>query len=129
MVGSRVVCSEVALTLYEKYGRFKVTMVAHQLYEDVVTDPRLAPFFIDVTIPMLVEHQAIFLATILGGPDKYTSEDIRRAHGHRGIGADDFEVLIDYLKARLIDNGFEPTDVDDIIATYRSFQAMVTSSE
>jgi hemoglobin len=119
---------EVQLTLYEKYGRFKVTMVAHQLYQDVVTDPRLAHFFKDVTIPMLVEHQAIFLATILGGPDRYTPDDIRRAHNNRHIGPNEFEVLIDHLKSRLIDNGFEPTDVDDIIVTYRSFEAMVTGS-
>ncbi|MGA7280235.1 MAG: group 1 truncated hemoglobin [Acidimicrobiia bacterium] len=117
------------MTLYDKYGHFKVTLIAHQLYADVVTDPRLAPFFRDVSIPMLVEHQAIFLATILGGPDKYSSEDIRRAHSHRGIGADDFEKLIDYLKARLTDNGFEPADVDDIIATYRTFQGFVTGEE
>ncbi len=116
------------MTLYEKYGRFKVTMVAHQLYQDVVTDSRLAHFFKDVTIPMLVEHQAIFLATILGGPDRYTPDDIRRAHNNRGIGPNEFEVLIDHLKSRLIDNGFEPKDVDDIIVTYRSFEAMVTGS-
>ncbi|MGA7096537.1 MAG: group 1 truncated hemoglobin [Acidimicrobiia bacterium] len=117
------------MTLYDKYGHFKVNLVAHQLYADVVTDRRLAPFFRDVSIPMLVEHQAIFLATILGGPDKYTSEDIRRAHADRGIGPDDFEILIDYLKARLTDNDFEPADVDDIIATYRTFQGFVTGEE
>jgi hemoglobin len=120
-----IVGGEATVTLLEKYGRYKVTVVVQEFYGDLLHDPELAPYFAHVSIPGLVEHQAIFLSTVMGGPDSYTPNDIMQAHSPLGIGPKDFERMIDHLEARLTGNGFHREDVAEIIATYQEYQDAV----
>jgi hemoglobin len=113
------------VTLLEKYGRYKVTVVVQEFYGDLLHDPDLAPYFAHVSIPGLVEHQSVFLSAVMGGPSRYTPNDIMEAHAPLGIGPEDFERMIAHLEARLTENDFDREDVEEIIATYRDYQDAV----
>jgi hemoglobin len=49
-------------------------------YERVLADPELSPLFSGIDMPTLHAHQRLFLLHILGGPDRYSSQDIKDAH-------------------------------------------------
>ena len=115
------------MTLLDKYGLVKTTQVIQGFYEDVLADPELGHFFDRVSITELAEHQTIFLNMVMGGPSGYSHHDIEHAHSPLGIDHDEFEAMIDYLEERLHRNDFEP-DIAGIIAVYRKYEPMVTSS-
>jgi hypothetical protein len=81
-----------------------------------------------VSITDLAEHQSIFLSMVMGGPRGYTPGEIARGHSGLHIGHDEFEATIRHLESRLHSNGFEPGDIDRIIATYRRYEPYVVGS-
>ena len=103
-------------------------MVVQEFYEDLLQDPTLGHFFERVSIVQLVEHQTIFLTMVMGGPMSYTAGDIARGHSELQIGHEEFEATIRHLESRLQSNGFQPDDVDTIIATYRQYESFVVQS-
>jgi hemoglobin len=113
-------------TLLDKYGMLRTTRVVQDFYEDLLQDPTLGHFFERVSIVELAQHQTIFLTMVMGGPLGYTTGDIARGHSGLNIGHGDFEAMIRHLETRLQSNGFEPDDVDQIIATYRRYEQFVT---
>jgi len=54
-------------TMLEKYGRGRLTQIVSSFYGDVLRSSRLAPYFADVSIAGLIEHQSRFLAMVMGG--------------------------------------------------------------
>jgi hemoglobin len=105
----------------------KTTRVVQDFYEDLLQDPTLGHFFERVSIVELAEHQTIFLTMVMGGPIGYTAGDIARGHSGLHIGHEEFEATIHHLAGRLRSNGFEPDDVDQIVATYRQYEHVVAS--
>ena len=115
-------------TLFDKYGLLKITRVVQDFYEDLLQDPTLGHFFERVSIVDLAEHQTIFLTMVMGGPMGYTTGDIARGHSGLQIGHEEFEATIRHLETRLQSYGFEPDDLDRIIATYRQYESFVVST-
>jgi hemoglobin len=119
--------ADTSKTLLDKYGMVMTARVVQDFYEDLLQDPALGHFFERVSIVELAEHQTIFLTMVMGGPMAYTTGDIVRGHSGLHIGHDEFEATIHYLAARLESNGFEPDDIDQIVATYRRYEHFVTA--
>ncbi len=68
-------------TLYEAAGgEDGLRELADGFYTTVLADPLLAPVFADFT-PAHREHFAVWLAEVLGGPERYTAE----LGGHQGL--------------------------------------------
>lgn len=71
-------------SLYEKYGGFAaVSRIVMQLYERILDDDELGPFFDDVEMPKLIDHQTKFVASLMGGRASFTDTHI--AGAHRGL--------------------------------------------
>jgi len=51
----------------------------------------------------LVEHQAKFISTVMGGPTSYSSAVLREAHEHLDIDDQAFDEMIFLFKATLKD--------------------------
>jgi hemoglobin len=54
-------------SLYMKYGSRVTSGLAECLYDRLLVDPELAPFFVGVDIDRLREHVAEFLTVLTGG--------------------------------------------------------------
>ncbi|MFC4608060.1 group II truncated hemoglobin [Streptomyces maoxianensis] len=66
--------SERPETLYEAVGGSDVLRrLSNTFYEAVLADPLLAPVFAGFT-PTHIEHVAVWLAEIFGGPVRFTAE-------------------------------------------------------
>jgi len=114
------------MTLIEKYGMVKSARVIQDFYADVVKDPLLRDLFRTVSISDLAEHQADVLVMVMGGARSHSDRVIQHAHTGLRINAAQFDAMIQHLRRRLLSNGFDPVDTDQIITSYRGYQPIVT---
>jgi truncated hemoglobin YjbI len=55
-------------TMFERYGGIAfVTRFVLSFYDRVLTSATIAPFFADVDMRRLVDHQAKFISSVMGG--------------------------------------------------------------
>jgi hemoglobin len=104
----------------------KSSRVIQDFYSDVVEDPLLGDIFRTVSISDLAEHQADVLVMVMGGARSHSDRVIRHAHTGLRINEAQFDAMILHLERRLLSNGFDQVDTDQIIESYRGYQAMVT---
>ena len=115
------------LTLYMKYGSRVTSGMAECLYDRLLLDPGLAPFFDGVDIDRLREHVADFLSVLTGGPDIYRGRDLREAHADFVISRDHFERVMTHIAAAATDLGIEPDDITTIAVAIRGYEDDVVS--
>jgi hemoglobin len=104
-------------TMFERYGGLPfVTRFVLSFYDRVLASVRLAPFFAETDMQRLVEHQAKFISSVMGGPVSYTDATLREAHAHLQIDDQSFDEMIGLFRATLEDSAVAAADVTAIIA-------------
>jgi hemoglobin len=81
------------------------------LYQRLLDDPELAPWFADVDLTRLRAHQRAFLTAALGGPDLFTGREMADAHAGRKVTDRAFDQLLSHLAVTLRDLGVAPSAV------------------
>jgi hemoglobin len=103
--------------MFQRYGGFAfISRVVLAFYDRVLDSARLAPYFADVDMQRLVEHQAKFISSVMGGPESYTDAKLRDAHAHLAIDKAAFDEMIGLLRLTLEDFQISPADVRTIVA-------------
>jgi predicted ATPase/truncated hemoglobin YjbI len=104
-------------TMFERYGGLQfVTRLVQNFYDRVLDSVRLAPFFANTDMQRLVEHQAKFISSVMGGPPSYANATLRAAHAHQHIDDQAFNEVIRLLRATLEDSEVAAAEVTAIIA-------------
>ena len=81
--------------MFERYGGLAfISRVVLNFYDRVLASARLAPFFADIDMQRLVEHQAKFISSVMGGPSSYSTAALREAHAHLQINDPTFDEMI-----------------------------------
>ena len=101
-------------TLYIKYGSRVTSGMAECLYDRLLEDPELAPFFDGVDIDRLREHVADFLSMLTGGPNLYRGRDLREAHADYKISKAHFDMVMGHIAAAATELAIEPDDIATI---------------
>lgn len=97
--------------LYEVLGgEAPLEAAVELLYDKILRDPELAPFFADVVMSRHTVYVRAFLRGALGGPDTYRGPAIEKAHAHLGITDHHFDLVAGHLVAVLQELGV-PTDI------------------
>lgn len=113
-------------TLFQKYGGFsKVSRIVLDLYDRLLDDDELGPFFDDVDLSRIVDHQTKFISSLLGGPASYTDEQILRMHAHLTIVGTQFDLLKDILSDTLTEHGVEAEDLATVLAAFEARRPLV----
>jgi hemoglobin len=113
-------------SVYERVGGFSsVSRIVLDLYDRILDDDDLGPFFEDVDMTRIVDHQTKFIATLLGGPASYTDEQIRGMHRHLAITDPQFDRLAALLAATLADHGLAAADIALVVAEFECRRALV----
>lgn len=96
-------------TLFEKLGGSAALDAAvDRFYRKVLKDDRISSFFEGVDMDQQVAKQKAFLTMVLGGPNNYTGQDMRRGHAHlvaRGLSDRHFDAVMENLGATLRELG------------------------
>lgn len=113
-------------TLFEKYGGFsQISKVVLSFYDTLLDSDEIGPFFDDVDMAKMVDHQTKFIASLLGGPASYTDQQLQRLHAHLDINDSHFDELKVVLKGTLSDHGIESGDVDAVLQEFENRRGMI----
>lgn len=116
-------------TLYQKYGGFsKISRIVLALYDRLLDDDDIGPFFEHVDIARIVDHQTKFISSLLGGPASYTDEQIHKMHAHLTIGAQHFDTLKRILEETLLEHGMEAEDVQTVVDAFEMRRCTVVET-
>ena len=92
----------------------------NEVYDQLLDDDDLGPFFDDVDLPKLVDHQTKFVSSLLGGPASFTDKHIQMAHRHMDIEHAHMDRLKELVRSTL--NEFD-VDEEDVAAVIEAFEA------
>jgi hemoglobin len=99
-------------TLFEKYGGFStVSKIVLDFYDVLLDSDEVGPFFDDVDMARLMDHQTKFIASLLGGPVSYTDEQLKRLHERLDLQDKHFNEVVETLGVTLKKHGFSDGDV------------------
>lgn len=113
-------------TLYEKYGGFStVSRIVMRLYDNLLDDDDVGPFFDDVDMPRLIDHQTKFVASLMGGPASFSDTHIERAHRNLRIEAEHFDRLKELIDDTLQEFSVETDDIATILAAFEERRALL----
>jgi hemoglobin len=116
----------MAQTLFEKYGGFaKISRIVLALYDRLLDDETIGPYFDNVDMARIVDHQTKFLSSLLGGPASFSDKHIEHVHKHLAISEGDFDVLKDILRTTLSEHGLTPDDVDLVTKAFEQRRTLV----
>ncbi|MCT8997296.1 group I truncated hemoglobin [Chelativorans intermedius] len=111
---------------FEQYGGFAVvSRIVLDFYNRLLDDDLLGPFFEDVDLPRIVDHQTKFLAMLLGGPAHYTDEQISRLHRHLDIRGEHYDRMTALLAETLRDHNFAEPDLNEVIAQFEARRGLM----
>lgn len=103
-------------TLFDKYGGFsKVSRIVLAFYDKMLDDDDLGPFFDDIDLPKLMDHQTKFISSLLGGPASFSDAHLVRAHRALDITDAHFDTLKILLSKTLNEFSVEPADIETIM--------------
>jgi hemoglobin len=116
----------VADTIFERYGGFaKVSRVVSSFYSTVLASDRLSPFFDDVDMRRLMDHQTKFMAALMGGPASFTNEHIQRVHTRLEIDDAAMDEMSVVLRETLEDHSFGESDISSVVAEFEAYRPLV----
>ena len=113
-------------TLFEKYGGFsKVSKIVLAFYDTLLDSDEIGPFFDDIDMSKMVDHQTKFIASLLGGPAAYTDRQLHQLHRHLDINDGHFDKLKIVLSDTLSTHGVEPSDVAAVLAEFEKRRTLI----
>jgi hemoglobin len=114
-------------TLYARFGGpAAVSRLVLAFYDRVLRSESLSPYFAGVDMRRLVEHQAKFLSSVMGGPTSYTDAQLREVHAHLAVDDAAFDEMVALLVATLREFELSPNDVVVVVADIRARRSHVT---
>jgi hemoglobin len=117
-------------SLYDDIGGSAAVAVAvDDLYERILADHELAPYFARSDMRRQKSHMRAFIAAALGGPDIYRGRDMAAAHAHLRISGRAFDRVAGHLVATLRELGVAAAHVDAIVARVAPLRAQIVGEE
>jgi len=116
-------------TMFERYGGFgTVSKIVMSFYDKVLDSDIAGPYFDDVDVKALIDHQTKFIAQVMGGPVAYTNEKLRTVHAKHNIDRAAFDEVAGLLEETLEDFEMDPADIKEIIGNVASRMPYVVSA-
>lgn len=108
-------------SVLDRYGGFPfLSRVVMAFYDKVLDSDVLAPFFEDVDMRRLIDHQTKFIAFLMGGPASYTNEHLAHTHARLGIDRRAFDVMVATMRETLEDFEMDEGDVATVVNELRA---------
>lgn len=116
-------------TMFERYGGFGfVYRVVLSFYDKMLDSDVVAPYFDDVDMSALSDHQTKFVSQVMGGPASYSNEILEQVHRNLGITQEAFDEMAGILEQTLREFEFKPDDIRLIMADIKSRQPYIVTN-
>jgi hemoglobin len=107
-------------SILDQYGGFPfLSRVVMAFYDRVLDSDVLAPFFEDVDMRRLIDHQTKFMAFVMGGPASYTNDHLAHVHAQLGIDRPAFDEMISTMRDTLEEFDMDDGDVATVLNELR----------
>ena len=114
-------------TLFDMLGGPSgVAQIVHEMYNRVLADPELAPFFERVEIERLRRMQYQFIASALDGPVNYSGAELSAIHKGRGITGHHFAKFCGHFADALEANGASSFEVNQALGRLSTYKDKIT---
>jgi hemoglobin len=101
-------------------GKDAVQATVNLMYEKILGDPLLEPFFSDKDMAHLRRSQTAFMVMAFGGPHQYSGADLTKAHAgmvrEKGLSDPHFNAVAGHLKAALQELGVPTVLIEEVLA-------------
>jgi hemoglobin len=116
------------MSLFEKYGGFaKIHPVVMDFYDRLLDNDELGPYFDDIDMKRLIDHQTKFVSSLLGGPADIDDQRLHVAHRSLNVSPAHFDEMLRVLKDTVTDAGFDPEDVQAVADAVEAKRALVVA--
>ncbi len=116
-------------SLYQRVGGEAAIMAAASLlYDKLLADPDLAPFFTTLDMEQQVNKQVAFLSWAFGGPERYAFRPLGEAHARvRALGLSDmhFDRVAKHLADTLRALGVQDELIEEALSIVEGTRAEV----
>lgn len=107
-------------SLFERIGgESAVRATVIKMYEKILSDNELAPFFENIDVEKLRLSQTAFVTYAFGGPNHYTGKSMRTAHQHavsQGLNDRHFDLVATHLKSAMQELGVAEPLISEALA-------------
>jgi len=115
-------------SLFERVGGFaQVRLIVSDFYDRILDSDVLKPYFEQIDIRRLIDHQTKFVSALMGGPASFSNDHLRRAHAHLEITHEEYSEMGEIWRETLEDFGVPGADVDRLHAHILSLEEHVVS--
>jgi hemoglobin len=116
-------------SLFDKYsGLPTLNTVVSDFYALATSNETLKPFFDGVTMERLYQHQAAFLAVLMGAPTNlYTGRTMKEAHAHLHITEKAFDTMVMCLEQALFGGGIDEADIATMLERVMQFKSQIVT--
>ena len=115
-------------SIFERNGGTKwVSAVVNDFYSTVLSDAELSPFFKNISIASLIEHQIDFVSIALGKETKYIGKSLLNAHKNLNISKRIFDRSVTILMDCFRENGASFADLTEIENIVKTLEDQIVS--
>ncbi|MEM8914429.1 MAG: group 1 truncated hemoglobin [Pseudomonadota bacterium] len=116
-------------SMFERYGGFaNVSKLVMAFYDKVLDSDIAGPYFDEIDMKALIDHQTKFIAQVMGGPAGYSNEALQNVHAKHDIDMAAFSEVAVLLEQTLTEFDVEPTDIKIIMDDVASRASFIISS-
>jgi hemoglobin len=116
-------------TLYERIGgSAAVSAAVIKMYDKILSDNALAPFFENIDVNTLRLSQKAFVTYAFGGPNQYSGKSLRAAHENavnNGLSDTHFDRVATHLRTAMQELNVAAELIDEAMAIVGSTRADV----
>jgi hemoglobin len=106
----------MARSIFERYGGFaSISRVVMSFYDRILVSPVTSPYFENIDMRRLIDHQTRFISSVMGGPASYTNDHLQRVHARLGITSDAFDEMTLLLRETLEDFDYAEEDIQTVM--------------
>jgi len=114
-------------SLYERLGgEPAIEAIVKALYDRVLADAELRPFFEHTPMDTQRAMQQAFLSAALGGPASYAGKPLTHVHQGRGIATRHFAKFVRHFLETLRELGVSSEDADEVISRLNTHANEIT---
>ena len=117
-------------TTFEKYGGFSaISKIVMTFYERVLDNDDVGPHFDDIDMPRLIDHQTKFISALMGEPAAMSDDRLKAVHSQIDISNEDFDTVLDLLKAALRDHQVADGDISAVTRAFNEKRSFIVRAQ
>ena len=97
-------------------------------YDAILDHDELGPYFDDVDMKALIDHQTKFMSSVLGGPASFNDAQLRNAHSDLSIPGAHFDAMKVVLGETLSEHGFDAADVGFVLGEVEARRDIIVTA-